>query len=50
MGGESSSPVITSSLHCVRIARSSQALEMDLENTVVSGYCYPVLNPPLNWV
>ena len=50
MGGESSSPVITSSLHCTQIARSSQAWEMDREYTVVNGYCYPVLNPPLNWV
>ena len=48
--GESSSPVIASSLHCAQIARSSQAWEMDGVYTVVNGYCYPVLSPPLNWV
>ena len=48
--GESSSSVIVTSLHCTQIARSSQAWEMYREYTVANGYCYPVLNPSLNWV
>ena len=50
INGESSSPVIATSLQCTQSARSSQAWEMDGEYTVANGYCYPVLNPPLNWV
>ena len=37
MDGESSSPVIATSLHCTQSARSSQAWEMDGEYTVVNG-------------
>ena len=37
MDGESSCPVIATSLHCTQSARSSQAWEMDREYTVANG-------------